>query len=76
MNKPHRIERKVTKCVGDPCSKYGYDRDGKQFIADMQAHEDRHNLLWNEFKGFMKLHDVTPSELRWMFVRYYEEFIA
>ena len=73
--KPHRIIKNPTRNVGEPSSKYGYDRDGKQFEADLKAHEERHNYLWAEFIGFMKSHDVTPPELRAMFTRYYEEFL-
>ena len=73
--KPHRVVRNTTKNVGDPCSKYGYDRDGSQFEADIKAHEERYNFLWDEFVGFMKSHEVAPSELRTMFTRYYEEFL-
>jgi hypothetical protein len=61
--------------VGDTSSKYGYDIYGEQFIADCKAHEARYNFLWDEFVNFMKSHDVIPSELRSMFVRYYEEFL-
>lgn len=30
----------ITKCgkIGDPSSKYGYDKDGSQFNADMEKH--------------------------------------
>lgn len=75
MQKPHRIIRHTTRNVGDPSSKYGYDRDGKQFEADMKARKERSEFLWNEFVSFMKSHDVTPPELRSMFTRYYEEFL-
>lgn len=61
--------------VGEVSSKYGYDRTGKQFEADIQAHKDRYEYLWAEFVDFMKSHQVTPSELRTMFTRYYEEYL-
>ena len=32
---------KPYKNVGDPSSKYGYDKDGKQFEADIQGHMDK-----------------------------------
>lgn len=64
-----------TKNVGDPCSKYGYDRNGKQFEADIKAKVERHNYLWAEFVAFMKQHEATPDEFRRMFTRYYEEYI-
>lgn len=74
--KPHRVVRKTTRNVGDPSSKYGYDRDGSHFEADLQAHKERSEFLWSEFVSFMIEHDVTPSELRGMFIRYYEEYIT
>jgi hypothetical protein len=75
MQKPHRVIRPVTRHVGDPCSKYGYDRNGEQFEKDIQAHIDRADFLWNEFVEFMKSHNATPSEFRSMFTRYYEEYL-
>lgn len=75
MQKPHRIIRPITRNVGDPCSKYGYDRNGEQFEKDIQAHIERGEYLWNEFVEFMKSHDATPEEFRSMFIRYYEEFL-
>ena len=61
--------------VGELSSKYGLDKNGKQFIADMNAHFERAEYLWKEFVEFMKSHEVVPSELRSMFVRYYEEYL-
>ena len=61
--------------VGETSSKYGYPGGGDQFVADLKAHEERHQQLWEEFVRFMKSHNVTPSELRAMFTRYYEEFL-
>lgn len=75
MQKPHRVIRPVTRNVGDPCSKYGYDRNGEQFEKDIQSHIERGEYLWNEFVEFMKSHDATPSEFRTMFTRYYEEYL-
>lgn len=76
MQKPHRIIRPTTRNVGEPSSKYAYDRDGKQFEADIKAHKERADFLWNEFVGFMKEHSATPEEFRGMFARYYEEFLS
>jgi hypothetical protein len=67
-NKPYRN-------VGDPSSKYGYDKDGKQFEADIQAHIESYENLYREFKNWMKSKDVTPDVFRRLFVRYYDEFI-
>lgn len=73
--KPHRIIRNPTRNVGDPSSKYGYDRTGEQFEKDIQAHIERGEYLWNEFIEFIKSHNATPDEFRDMFMRYYEEFL-
>ena len=72
--KAHRVVRNTTRNVGDPCSKYGYDRNGEQFNADMQAHEEKARFLWGEFVKFMKSHDVDPRYFRVMFLKYHEEF--
>lgn len=61
--------------VGETSSKYGYPGGGNRFIEDLKSHEERHHQLWEEFIDFMKSHNVTPSELRTMFTRYYEEFL-
>lgn len=61
--------------VGETSSKYGFPGGGEKFMEDCKAHEERYNFLWNEFVDFMKCHDVTPTELRSMFTRYYEEFL-
>lgn len=74
MKNVERVARGF-KSVGDPSSKYGYDHNGSKFEADMQAHKERGEFLWNEFVGFMKSHDVRPEELRSMFTRYYEEYL-
>ena len=73
--KPHRIIRPATRNVGDPSSKYGYDRTGEQFEKDIQAHIERGEYLWNEFVEFIISHDARPDEFRDMFLRYYEEFL-
>lgn len=76
MQKPHRIIKHTTHNVGEPSSKYAYDRDGKQFEADIKEHKERSDFLWSEFVRFMKDHHTTPEEFRGMFVRYYEEFLT
>lgn len=70
-----KFSQKRYRNVGELSSKYAYDPDGKQFEADIQAHIERSEFLWNEFVQFMKDHNVIPSELRSMFTRYYEEFL-
>ena len=62
--------------IGEPSSKYGYDRDGSQFDADIERNNQRNEYLWAEFVAFMADHDVKPCELRTMFTRYYEEYLS
>ena len=62
--------------IGEPSSKYGYDRAGSQFDADIERNNQRNEYLWAEFVAFMADHDVKPSELRTMFTRYYEEYLS
>ena len=62
--------------IGEPSSKYGYDRDGSQFDADIERNNQRNEYLWAEFVAFMVFNDVKPSELRTMFTRYYEEYLS
>lgn len=62
--------------IGETSSKYGYPGGGEKFTADLKAHEERYNFLWDEFVAFMKSHDVNPAEFRSMFIRYYEEFLT
>lgn len=61
--------------VGDPSSKYGYDKDGKQFEKDIQNSIEKHEKLYEEFKEWMKSKDVTPDAFRSLFRQYYDEFI-
>ena len=62
--------------VGETSSKYGMPNGGDLFEADIKAHVERYEFLWNEFVEFMKSHNATPDEFRRMFTRYYEEFIG
>jgi hypothetical protein len=61
--------------IGEVSSKYGYDLDGSQFEADIKAHKERHKALYAAFVDWMKEQKVTPDQLRYMFTRYYEEFL-
>lgn len=62
--------------IGEPSSKYGYDRDGSQFDADIERNNQRDEYLWAEFVAFMVFNDVKPSELRTMLTRYYDEYLS
>lgn len=61
--------------VGETSSKYGYSNCAELFEQDIKKHQERGEYLWTEFVDFMKSRNVTPSELRSMFVKYYEEFL-
>lgn len=61
--------------IGEPSSKYGYDRTGEQFEKDIQANIERYEALWNDFVEFMKSRNVDPRAFRRMFTRYCEEFL-
>ena len=60
--------------VGEVSSKYGYDKDGSQFEADIKAHQERSEALYKSFVEWMKAQNVVPDDLRYIFVRYYEDF--
>ena len=62
--------------IGEPSSKYGYDRDGSQFDADIEENNRRAEENYQAFVEFMKSRDVDPQQFRYMFLRYYEEFIG
>jgi hypothetical protein len=70
-----KFSQKVYRNVGELSSKYAYDKDGKQFEADVQRHIDENEKLYKEFKMWIKRKNVTPEKFRSLFVRYYEEFI-
>ncbi len=61
--------------IGEVSSKYGYDRDGSQFEADIKANQERAAALYADFVEWMKTKDVSPDAFRYMFTRYYEEFM-
>ena len=64
-----------TSGVGEVSSKYGYDRDGSQFEADVQARMEQAGALYESFVDWMKTQNVTPQKFRYLFMRYYEEFV-
>ena len=74
MKNEYRV-MKVNRSVGEVSSKYGYDKDGSQFEADIKAHQERSQFLWNEFVKFMKSHNVDPRCFREMFIRYHDEIL-
>ncbi len=70
-----KFSQKRSRYVGELSSKYAYDKDGKQFEADIQQHIDNYDKLYSEFKEWMSVHNVTPDKFRGLFRRYYAEFI-
>lgn len=70
-----KFNLKCKSGIGDPSSKYGYDKDGKQFEADIKKHIDDSERLYSEFKEWLKSKNVTPEKFRALFSRYYTEFI-
>ena len=62
--------------IGEPSSKYGYDRNGEQFDRDIAEAAARFEALWNDFVKFMQDRNVDPRTLRRLFIRYLEEFFA
>ncbi len=61
--------------IGEPSSKYGYDRDGSQFEADIQRHIKEGERLYKEFVDWMKERCVEPETVRRMFIKFYYELI-
>lgn len=66
----------IKKGIGDPSSKYAYDRDGKQFEKDIQKRIEDSEQLYEDFKKWMAEKSVTPQMFRALFRKYYDEFIA
>ena len=70
-----KFRMKPYKNVGDPSSKYGYDKNGEQFEADIQKHFDESEQLYRDFVEWLKSKNVTPDKFRLLFRKYYDEFI-
>lgn len=70
------MRKMYSQQIGDPSSEYGMPNGGERFAEALQKKQERAEYLWTEFVNFMRGHNVTPSELRAMFTRYYEEFLA
>lgn len=61
--------------VGETSSKYGYSNGGDLFEQDLEKHIAEYKSLWEDFVSWMKSKNVDPRKFRYMFTRYYEEFI-
>ncbi len=70
-----KFSQKRYRNVGELSSKYAYDKDGKQFEADIRRHIEEGEKLYKEFVEWMKSKNVTPDTFRGLFRKYYEEFI-
>ena len=66
-NKPYRS-------VGEPSSKYGYDKGGKQFEKDIQEHIQKDKENYAALIEFAKNRGITPETLRKMLFRLIQEF--
>jgi hypothetical protein len=70
-----KFSQKRYRNVGELSSKYAYDKDGTQFESDIQKHLDESEILYTDFKEWIKSKGVTPDKFRGLFRRYYDEFI-
>ena len=70
-----KFSQKRYRNVGELSSKYAYDKDGKQFEADIQRHIDESEKIYAEFVEWMKTKEISPDKFRALFRRYYDEFI-
>ena len=61
--------------VGEVSSKYGYDKDGTQFEADVQKRFEEYEALYKDFVAWMQSKNVDPRKFRNMFMQYYEEYL-
>ena len=69
-----KFRNKPYKSVGDPSSKYGYDRDGKQFEKDIQAHIQRYEENYSALIEFAKDRGLTPESLKSLLFKLIQEF--
>ena len=60
--------------VGEPSSKYGYPGGGEQFEKDIAQKAAEADALYSDFVQWMKERGVNPEMVRFMFVRFYEDF--
>lgn len=68
-----KFSPKIYRNVGELSSKYAYDKHGKQFEADIQAHIDRYHDNYNALIRFAKERGIIPSELKKMLLKLIEE---
>lgn len=68
--KPHRVWQ-VHK-VGNASSKYDFNPG--QFEKDIEVHLEKSERLWNDFVEWMRKNEIDPKKLRYLWLRYLEEF--
>lgn len=59
-----RFSQKRYRNVGELSSKYAYDRDGKQFEADIQAHFDKLSADYAALIEWAQERRITPDDLK------------
>lgn len=72
MKNNERVMRGA-KRVGEPSSKYGYRPE--KFDEDIKRHKEETEKLYGDFVEWMKEKKVEPLKFRFLFMRYYEDFI-
>ena len=68
-----KFSQKLHRNFGELSSKYAYDKDGKQFEADIQAHIDRARENYEALIEFAKERGLTPGDLKKMLITLIEE---
>lgn len=61
--------------VGEPSSKYGYPGGGEQFERDIVQKFEEAETLYQKFVNWMKEQEADPETVRYMFIRFYEDYI-
>lgn len=63
----------TSRRVGEVSSKYGYYPE--LFERDLEQHAAKSEALWKEFWAWMIERKVDPENLRYLFLRLWEEFL-
>jgi hypothetical protein len=61
--------------VGEVSSKYGYPGGGDQFERDIVEKAEEAEALYQKFVNWMKEQEAEPETVRYMFIRFYEDYI-
>lgn len=68
-----KYSQKRYRNVGELSSKYAFDKDGKQFEADIQAHIDRSKENYEALITFAKERKLDPRDLKKLLIKLIEE---